>query len=189
MIDFIDARASKAASDAPTGEQVKALREKLGWSQSVLADNMSKAGLPISQSEISLIERGGESQPVKAGYKETHDPTRPKFLGRGYHGYRDRLRLFFLRHGVIFIDQDRVLISDIKALYEPFISALGVLDFGSKPETDDDISVRRKEFDALAGAALSEAARWTVSKAFVDAREAYATGENTISWNLESFGE
>lgn len=184
-VQFIDARKKIQTDEVPTGEQVEALRKKLNWSQEALANHMTKAGLPISQSEISLIERGSESQPTKAGYKNTHDPTKPKFLGNGYHGYRERLRLFFLRHGVVFVDDCTVLISSIDTIYAPFISALSMLDFGSKPESEIEVSTRRKEFESLAGVALADAARWTLSKSYVEEREAYANGKNRLDWDFE----
>lgn len=182
-ISFIDARTKSSSDTLPNGEQIKEIRKKLGWSQEKLSDLMKKAGLPISQSEISLIERGRESQPVKAGYKETHDPTKPKFLGKSYHGYRERLRIFFLRHGVVFLDDSRILISNIDTIYEPFLSALNIMDFGGKPQNQDDISNRRRDFEQLSGAALAEAARWTLSSHFVRARDDYASGKNSIPFD------
>lgn len=179
-IEFIDARKGSSGEALPTNEQIREIRNRLGWSQELLASKMTKHGLPISQTEISVIERGGESEPTKFGYKETRDPTRSWFEGKGYHTYRERIKLFFMRNGVIFIDNNKILISSSEDLFSPFASALYMIDFGEKPVSDTEINERRKEYEDSIGRDLTEVARWVLSGRFIKERDDYAKGENSI---------
>lgn len=189
-VKIIDARSQCAGSNQlPTGDQIKKVRSLLQLTQSNLAHRMTKSGLPISQTEVSKLESGHESTPKKYKYKETHNPTKPKFLGKGYHGYRDRIRIFLARHGIIFIDETIIIIVSTDDVFYPIIEALkspSTSEIFPCDLTEEAIEKRSQDYDEMLSKAMIDAVQWLLPTRYNQEKHEYANGMHLIDMQLPS---
>jgi len=116
-LTLVDLRRPRTVDDSlPTGPQIEKCIQALGWNQTKLADFVTRFGFPVTQQEISLLIKGGESVPTKPGFKEVRrkakDPHWMTGLNDSGISYRARIRLFLYRKGFLFPDSKTVFRCD-----------------------------------------------------------------------------
>jgi len=111
---FHDLRRNKSDWDGmPTGKQIEKCRGELGWTQEHLSQIAEKFGFPITQQQISSLEKGIDHEPTKPGYKNVKRLAKdPNPLAPGFDSnisYPHRLKILFFRLGFIFPDAETVV--------------------------------------------------------------------------------